>query len=138
MRRRDVASLLALGLVIWVVGTVLYSYRGEVIFESTSLRYWWAFASAPVFSAILCVIILRRRNIAPAQWASAMLLLAIPGMIGEAVVLSNFSTFMPKLHAASGGPYGAFLFATYGLVLALAEIVTLRAGRWTQEANAAD
>jgi hypothetical protein len=56
-----------------------------------------------------------------------MLLLAIPGMIGEAVVLSNLSVFMPRLHAASGGRYGAFLFATYAVVLSLAEVVTLRA-----------
>jgi hypothetical protein len=55
-----------------------------------------------------------------------MLLLAIPGMIGEAIVLSNLS-FMPKLHETSGGRYGAFLFAAYALVLASAEVVTLRA-----------
>jgi len=51
-----------------------------------------------------------------------MLLLAIPGMIGEAIVLSNLATFMPKLHAASGGRYGAFLFVTYALVLGVAEV----------------
>jgi len=138
MKRRDVASLLMLGLIIWVVGTILYANRGPAIFETTSLRYWWAFASSHVLSALLCVVILRRRRIAPAQWASAMLLLAIPGMIGEAVVLSNFSTFMPRLHAASGGPYGAFLFATYALVLGLAEIVTLKADRAAQGTSSAD
>jgi len=58
-----------------------------------------------------------------------MLLLAIPGMIGEAVVLSNLSIFMPRLHATSGGRYGAFLFATYALVLGVAEVVTLKATR---------
>ena len=46
MRRRDVASLLLLGLIIWVLGTILYSYRGPVIFETTGLRYWSAFASS--------------------------------------------------------------------------------------------
>lgn len=56
-----------------------------------------------------------------------MLLLAIPGMIGEAVVLSNLAVFMPKLHAESGGRYGAFLFMTYAVVLAIAELVPLRA-----------
>jgi hypothetical protein len=137
MRRRDVASLLLLGLIIWVLGTILYSYRGPVIFETTGLRYWSAFASSPVLSTVLCVVILRRRRIAPAHWAPAMLLLAIPGMIGEAVVLSNFSTFMPRLHAASGGPYGAFLFATYALALGVAEIVTLRASRGVTRANTA-
>jgi hypothetical protein len=132
MKRGSVASLLLLGLIIWVAGTILYAYSGPVILETTSIRYWWAFATSPVFSAILCIVILRRRRIPAAHWASAMLLLAIPGMLGEAVVLSNFSTFMPKLHAASGGPYGAFLFTTYALVLALAEIVTLRAQRSVQ------
>lgn len=58
-----------------------------------------------------------------------MLLLAIPGMIGEAVVLTHLGTFMPKLHEASGGKYAAFLFATYAVVLGMAEVVTLRAGR---------
>jgi hypothetical protein len=48
-------------------------------------------------------------------------------MIGEAVVLSHLSVFMPRMHAESGGRYGAFLFATYGLVLSIAEAVTLRA-----------
>jgi len=56
-----------------------------------------------------------------------MLLLAIPGMIGEAIVLSHLGVFMPRLHAQSVGRYGAFLFATYGLALAIAEMVTLRA-----------
>jgi hypothetical protein len=55
-----------------------------------------------------------------------MLLVAIPGIIGEAVVLSHLFTFMPRLHAASGGRYGTFLFATYAIVLGLAEVVTLR------------
>lgn len=56
-----------------------------------------------------------------------MLLIAIPGMIGEAVVLTHLATFMPKLHITSGGKYGAFLFATYAVVLGLAEVVTLKA-----------
>jgi len=74
-----------------------------------------------------CIAILRWRRVAPADWASAMLLLAIPGMIGEAAVLSHWSTFMPRLQETSGGRYGAFLFATYAVVLGLAEVLTLRA-----------
>jgi hypothetical protein len=127
MKGQDVALLLLLGLVIWVVGTIYYASRGPAIFETTSFRYWLAFSLSPIFSAILCVAILRWREIAAANWAPAMLLLAIPGMLGEAIVLSNLSTFMPKLQAASGGKYGAFLFATYAVVLGIAEIVSLRA-----------
>lgn len=127
MKAQDVALLLVLGLIIWIVGTIHYANRGPAILETTSLRYWRAFALSPIVSAVLCIAILRWRHIAPANWASAMLLLAIPGMIGEAVVLSNLSTFMPKIHAVSGGRYGAFLFATYALVLGVAEVVTLTA-----------
>jgi hypothetical protein len=47
-------------------------------------------------------------------------------MLGEAFVLVNFATFMPKLHSSSGGRYGAILFVTYAVMLALAEVVTLK------------
>jgi len=127
MRSADVALLSALGLAIWIAGTIYYAYRGHLVLETTPLRYWISFALSPVLSALFCVAILRWRHIPPAAWASAMLLLAIPGMIGEAVVLSHLPAFMPRLHPASGGRYGAFLFATYALVLGVAEVITLRA-----------
>ena len=129
MKTLDVALLLVLGLIIWTVGTIYYARQGPAILETTSLRYWLAFALSPIVSTALCIAILRWRHIATAHWASATLLLALPGMIGEAAVLSNLSTFMPKLHAASGGGYGALLFATYAVVLGIAEFVTLRATR---------
>ena len=105
----------------------------EEAYLALSLVFFCAFRLRwrirPIVSAALCIAILLWRRIAPADWASAMLLLAIPGMIGEAVVLSHMSTFMPRLQATSGGRYGAFLFATYAVVLALAEVVSLRAAR---------
>lgn len=60
--------------------------------------------------------------------ASAALLIALPGMFGEAVLLSRFATFMPRMRLETGGKYGAFLFATYALFLTIAEIVTVAAG----------
>ena len=126
MNLQESAYLFFLGLAIWILGTVYYAYQGPRVLETTELRYWVSFALSPVVSAALCVAILRWRQIPLAHWASAMLLLAIPGMIGEAVVLSHLGTFMPRLQATSGGRYGAFLFATYALVLGLAEVVTLR------------
>jgi hypothetical protein len=127
MNLQESAVLFLLGLAIWIAGTIYYAFRGGQVLETTPLRYWLSFALSPLFSASICVAILRWRHIAPSNWASAMLLLAIPGMIGEAVVLANLGTFMPKIHVTSGGKYGAFLFATYAVVLGLAEVVTLRA-----------
>jgi len=127
MSQKTIVILLALGLAIWIAGSIYYAYRGPSVLETTAQRYWIAFAISPIFSTALCIAILRWLAVPPANWAAAMLLLAIPGMIGEAVVLSHLGTFMPKLHATSGGRYGAFLFATYALVLSIAEAVTLRA-----------
>jgi hypothetical protein len=127
MKGKEVALLFGLGLAIWIAGTIYYAGRGPAILETTRARYWTAFALSPIFSALLCVLILRWRRIPAADWATAMLLLAIPGMIGEAIVLSNLSTFMPKLHAESGGRYGALLFITYGVVLGLAEAMAIGA-----------
>jgi hypothetical protein len=129
MKRQDVALLLGFGFVIWLLGTIYYAYQGPAILETGRVRYWIAFVSSPIVSAVLCFGLLRSLRIAPAEWTSAVLLLALPGMAGEVIVLSNLSTFMPRLHATSGGKYGAFLFAAYALVLAVAEVVTLRAGR---------
>jgi hypothetical protein len=127
LKPAEIVFLLVLGLAIWIAGTVYYAYRGAAVLETTALRYWIGFAVSPVLSAALCIVILRWRQVAPADWAAAMLLLAIPGMIGEAIVLSHLATFMPRIHAESGGKYGAFLFATYAIVLTVAEAVTLGA-----------
>jgi hypothetical protein len=99
------------------------------VLETTPVHYWASFAISPIISAALCIIILRWRHIAPSNWAVAMLLLAIPGMVGEAVVLSNLSTFMPRIQEASGGRFGAFLFVTYAVVLGIAEFATLTSAR---------
>src|SRR5271163_3707670 len=107
MKAQDVVLLLVLGLAIWVLGTIYYASMGPVILETTPSRYWRAFVLSPLLSAILCIAILCWRSIPNPHWTSAMLLLAVPGMIGEAIVLSNLSKFMPRLHASSGGKYGA-------------------------------
>jgi hypothetical protein len=127
MKRNDVALMFVLGFVIWLAGTIYYAYRGPAILETTRIRYWGAFGISSILSGVLCIGILRWRHIAPPNWASAALLLVLPGMVGEVIALSNLSTFIPNLHAASAGKYGAFLFASYALVLAIGEAVTLGA-----------
>ena len=126
MKTQDIALLLAFGIVFWIAGTIWYEMRGSLVFETTSARYWINFVLTPVVTAGVCVLMLRWRHIPGARWASAALLIAIPGMIGEAVLLSRFSDLMPRMQAASAGKYGGFLFATYALVLGIAELVSLR------------
>jgi uncharacterized membrane protein YdjX (TVP38/TMEM64 family) len=127
MSSQQCIVLFVLGLLIWTLGSVYYAYVGPQVLETTRLHYWISFWISPVVSTILVVVILRLFHVAPRNWALAALLIAIPGMIGEAVVLSHLSTFMPRIQESSGGRYGAFLFATYAVVLGIAEYVTLKA-----------
>jgi len=129
MRSREIVLLLGFGLFFWIAGTLWYERTGPRVFETTAIRYWINFIVTPVVSTAGCLLILRWRQIPAPEWASAILLIALPGMFGEAILLSNFSTLMPKMQLASAGKYGAFLFATYALVIGIAEIVTLRATR---------
>ena len=126
MRTREILILLVFGIVFWVAGTLWFERTGPRVFETTAIRYWSNFAITPVVSTVGCILILRWRHIPASWWTTAILLIALPGMFGEAIQLSNFSRLMPRMHEASTGKYGAFLFATYALVIGIAEIVTLR------------
>lgn len=127
MTSHDKLLFALFGAAFWVVGTIWYEFRGPHVFETSSLRYWINFAVTPIVSTVICVLFLKWRRVPPADWAFASLLIALPGMFGEAVLLSRFSVFMPRMHPETAGKYGAFLFASYAVFLTIAEIVTLRA-----------
>jgi hypothetical protein len=127
MKMNDKLLFLLFGAAFWVVGTIWYEVRGPHVFEGTSQRYWINFMITPVLSTVICMLILKWRHVPAAAWASAALLIALPGMFGEAVLLSRFATLMPRMHPETAGKYGAFLFATYALFLTIAEIVSIGA-----------
>ncbi len=125
MKIYDKLLFLFFGVAFWVIGTIWYELRGPHVFESGNLRYWINFAITPIVTAVICILLLRWRHVLAAEWAAAALLIALPGMFGEAVLLSRFATFMPRMHPETSGKYGAFLFATYAVFLTIAEIVTI-------------
>jgi hypothetical protein len=125
MHINDKLLFVLFGVAFWVIGTIFYELRGSHVFESTSQRYWVNFALTPIVSAGICILLLKLRHVPAEEWAPAALLIALPGMFGEAVLLSRFATFMPRMHPETAGKYGAFLFAAYALFLTVAEIVTI-------------
>ena len=127
MKIYDKLLFLLFGAAFWVIGTIWYQLRGPQVFERSSQVYWINFVLTPIVTAGICILILRWRHVPAAEWASAALLIALPGMFGEAALLSRFATFMPRMHPETAGKYGAFLFATYALFLTIAEIITIRA-----------
>jgi len=127
MRPFDKLLFPLIGIAFWVGGTILYEFRGQHVFEGSSQRYWINFVLTPVVTSALCILILRWRHISPADWASAALLIALPGMFGEAALLARFAVWMPRMRPETAGRYGAFLFATYALFLTIAEVISARA-----------
>ena len=69
MKTLDIAILLTLGFVIWILGTIYYASRGPAVLETTALRYWIAFALSPIVSGLLCIAILGWRQMPAAHWA---------------------------------------------------------------------
>jgi hypothetical protein len=126
MKMHDKLLLALFGLAFWVIGTGWYQMSGPHVFEAGSQRYWINFIVTPVVTAAICVLILKWRQIPATEWAAAALLIALPGMFGEAALLSDFARFMPRMRLETAGKYGAFLFASYALFLVIAEIVTIR------------
>lgn len=109
MKMYDRVLFLLFGLAFWIIGTLWYEVRGSLIFETTSSRYWINFVLTPVMTTVLCLAILRWRHTPAPEWASAALLIALPGMFGEAALLSHFAVLMPRMQPSSAGRYGAFL-----------------------------
>lgn len=126
MRPFDKLLLPLLGIAFWIAGTILYEYRGHRVFESSDQRFWINFILTPIITSAICALILKWRGIPATDWPSAALMLTLPGMFGEAVLLSRFATFMPRMRPETAGRYGSFLFATYALFLTIAEVVALQ------------
>jgi hypothetical protein len=125
MKALDGILFLVFGAAFWVLGTILFEWRGPHVFETTSLRYWMNFVQTPIISTAICVLVLRWRHVPARTWPAAALLIVIPGMIGESILLGHFAELMPRMQPVSAGKYGSFLFAAYVVFLAVAEGVAL-------------
>lgn len=126
MTTREQVLLLAAGLLMWAVGTLYFGQRGQALL-ATAGRFWTAAILTAMASAAGCLALLYWRQVPPRDWAAAALLLAIPGLFGEVAALSFAKSLLPRLETTSMGRYAALLFLAYGVVLSLAEIVSLRA-----------
>ena len=108
MKALDIAILLAFGFAIWILGTIYYASRGPLFSKpppsATGAPLHYRQSSQAFCASRSCVGGNPRCSLGLRH-----VLLALPGMIGEALVLSHLSTFMPKLQAGSGGRYGALL-----------------------------
>ncbi|BAZ09406.1 hypothetical protein NIES4071_12140 [Calothrix sp. NIES-4071] len=117
MKRKDGIILASLGLVIWAIGTFVYSVIGSYFFEASTVGYW---GNMVVTAVLYCGIgwgLIKWRRIKSEDALQAAICLALPGMLGEVLVLSTFSQLMVDMQPETAGRYGAFLFGGYSCLI---------------------
>lgn len=124
MSRKDGIILALLGLIIWGIGTFVYSVMGSYFFETSTVGYW----GNMVVTAVLCCGIgwglMKWRRIKSEDALTAAICLALPAMLGEVLVLSTFSQLMVDMQPETAGRYGAFLFAVYSSLIGFAWLMS--------------
>ena len=108
---------IAAGLAVWLVATLMLGWigdlfleRGLVIYTVSSLAMCGAFVV--LFAGLSRLTALDRPSVLPAAVA-----FSVAGMTGEVVVMSTFPLFVPALSAPTAGPFAAFLFFGYSVLL---------------------
>lgn len=124
MSRFDGIILALLGMIIWAIGTFVYSVMGSYFFETSTVGYW----GNMIATAVLCCGIgwglIKWRRIKSEDALTAAICLALPGMLGEVLVLSTFSQLMVDMQPETAGRYGAFLFAIYSSLIGFAWLMS--------------
>src|SRR5262245_31026438 len=96
-----------LGVVLWAGGTLLYRNLGTMLFESGLIVYWTNFAVTVVAFCAVFMQSASRRKIPREHWPTTALLMAVPGLFGEAITLLQFAAILPALRTETAASYAA-------------------------------
>lgn len=126
MSRKDGIILFSLGLIIWAIGTLVYRLAGSYFFESSTVGYWLnVIVTGALYSAI-GMGLMKWRRIESQYWLHGAMCLALPGMLGEVLVLSTFSELMVNMQPETAGKYGAFLFGGYSCLIGFSWLISIK------------
>jgi hypothetical protein len=110
----------AAGVAAWMLATAFYVAFGGSLLERA---FWFYALNAFLIAAgygLLFVAVARLRRVPCRRRSLPALVFAAPGVVGAAVVLSNFGQLFPDLSPASLGRYGAYLFVGFAALTLLA------------------
>lgn len=111
-------TLGAIGILVWLAGTLLMRFAGQYFFFPTN-----SFSMIECFLLMLLVMpsvmvgIFRWQGIKPAQAYEATMVLVIPSMLMDAVVSFCFPQIFPNVEPLVEGPFAAWLFWGYAICL---------------------
>jgi drug/metabolite transporter (DMT)-like permease len=128
MSRKDGIILCLLGLFIWAVGTLVYRLAGSYFFESSTVGYWMNAIVTAILYSIVGIGLMKWLRIKSEYWLYGAVCVALPGMLGEVLVLSTFSELMVNMQPETAGRYGAFLFGGYSCLISSAWLMSIKKG----------
>lgn len=126
MSRKDGIILSSLGVIIWAIGTFVYRIVGSYFFESSTVEYWINLIVTGVLCSAAGMGLMKWRRIESQYWLHGAVCLALPGMLGEVLVLSSFSELMVNMQPETAGRYGAFLFGGYSSLISCAWLISMK------------
>ena len=112
------AVFIGLGLVIAAAIFALFSFAGHLFFLEGRRPFQLNFAAGAVLGLALGLFIHRILRVPDSKAASAMALVAVPGMLIMAAVGSHFAVFFPDLSPSLDKVFGSLMLWFYGFGLA--------------------
>jgi len=127
MRTKDRVGLIALGLVIWAAGTLVYRLSSSSFFEGSATGYWLNVGLTGILYAVVSLGVMKWRKIEQKDWLQGAICIALPGMLGEIPILAGFSELMSNMQPETAGRYAAFLFGGYSTLIGTAWLMSAKA-----------
>lgn len=120
MSKQDGLVFGAAGLSAWLAATLFYAAFGGGVLESAFWFYAFNAFAAAAFVTFAFHAMVRLRHVRRGRRTLPMLAFAIPGLLGGALVVSQYESLMPTGDPVSLGRYGAFLIVLYTALAASA------------------
>ncbi len=127
MNTKKRISLVLIGFVIWVAGTLLYRMVGSYLFERSATEYWLNVIGTEILFAAVAIGLMKWWRIESVHWLQGAICIALPGMLGEIPILASFSELMSNMQPETAGRYAAFLFSGYASLIGFAWIMSTKA-----------
>ena len=112
------ATPIALGFIITAAIFALFSFAGHLFFLEGRRPFQLNFAAGAALGLMLGLFVHRILRAPKHKAATAMALVAVPGMLIMAAVGSHFAVFFPGLDPALDKVFGSLMLWFYGFALA--------------------
>lgn len=123
---------LLISFLVWLLATLVMRLWGHSFFiPHNNLSMIASFLFSLVCLPPLVYVLFQSKKLQPDQRQAAAVCLAIPGMLLDALTTYFFPQVFPNLLPTAVGPFGAWLFWGYAIVL----ITGLAATHWLQSSR---